>query len=63
MNTIDHLGTVSYNLEAVLSLQFREISSTGIRVASLAEVFNEVPYPQQRFKLFLLDIHASTVAI
>ena len=48
VNTIDHLGTVAYNMNEVLYLQISEISSTEVRVASLAQVCIEALSSQQR---------------
>ena len=38
MNAVDHLGTVAYKLDEVLSQQISEISSVEIRVSGLAQV-------------------------
>lgn len=38
VNAVDHLGTVAYKLNDLLSQQTTEISSTELRAASLAQV-------------------------
>ena len=38
VNAVDHLGTVAYKLNDLLSQQTIEISSTELRAASLAQV-------------------------
>ena len=39
VNAVDHLGTVAYKLNDLLSQQTSEISTTELRAASLAQVY------------------------
>lgn len=51
VNAVDHLGTVAYKLDEVLSQQINEISSAELRVAGLSQViFIHGQYVRQTFK-------------
>ncbi len=41
VNAVDHLGTVAYKFNDLLSHQTSEISTTELRAASLAQVIND----------------------
>jgi hypothetical protein len=42
VNAVDHLGTVAYKLDEVLSQQISEISSVEIRVSGLTQVIYQL---------------------
>lgn len=46
VNAVDHLGTVAYKLNDLLSQQTSEISTTELRAASLAQVYLSSMYTQ-----------------
>jgi hypothetical protein len=41
VNAVDHLGTVAYKFNDLLSHETSEISTTELRAASLAQVIND----------------------